>query len=270
MVKAGTCKDASIEVCGLSHSYDKRRVLHDVNFTVRPGEFVGILGPNGSGKTTLLNCVSGQLRQDCGKALVCNKDVRMTDSLEMARIVAIVPQESSMTFGFTVEEIVLMGRYAHLKRFSLENDMDYTVTQKAMKATGVWRLKERLVTNLSGGERQRVVIARALSQEPRVLLLDEPTSHLDIRHQLEVLNLIKYLNQGQCLTVLAVFHDLNLASRFCDRILLMDQGRIMASGSPEEVLTAQNIEHAFRVKAIIGRTAKGMVNVDVGDVTEEV
>jgi iron complex transport system ATP-binding protein len=268
VVKARTCKDASIEVHGLSHSYGKSRVLNDVDFTVRPGEFVGILGPNGSGKTTLLNCVSGQLRQDSGKALVCNKDARMTDSLEMARLVAIVPQESSMTFGFTVEEVVLMGRYAHLKRFSLENEKDFDIAEKAMHATGVWKLRERLVTNLSGGERQRVVIARALSQEPKVLLLDEPTTHLDIRHQLEVLNLIKELNQTQGLTVLAVFHDLNLASRFCDRILLMDRGSIMASGRPEEVLTAQNIEKAFRVKAIIGRSARGMVSVDVGDVTE--
>ena len=260
--------NASIEVRGLSFSYGRRHVLKDVTFMVGDREFVGVLGPNGSGKSTLLNCLSGLLAPDQKKVYVWGKDVAVTGNNEMARLVAIVPQDSSMNFAFPVEDVVLMGRYSHISRFRFEDAQDYLVAQKAMKETRTWGLRSRLVTDLSGGERQRVVIARALSQEPKVLLLDEPTTHLDIRHQLEVLNLIKELNQTQGLTVLAVFHDLNLASRFCDRILLMDRGRIMASGRPEEVLTAQNIEKAFKVKAIIGRSARGMVSVDVGDVTE--
>lgn len=262
-------RDASIKVEDLFFSYGKREVIRNVCFTVRPGEFMGILGPNGSGKTTLLNCVSGALKFERGRVMVGGKDVLTTGSLEMARLVAMVPQDSAITFGFTVEEVVLMGRYSHIDRFRLEDAQDYEVAEAAMRATGIWRLRERLVTNLSGGERQRVVIARALAQEPRVLLLDEPTTHLDIRHQLEVLGLIKELNDKRGLTVLAVFHDLNLASRFSDRLLLMDNGTVMASGSPEEVLTDANIEKAFNVDAKIGRSAKGRVTIEVGDVLQK-
>lgn len=257
--------DASISVEGLGFSYGTREVLKDVSFSVRAGEFVGILGPNGSGKTTLLNCVSGALRSVNGRVGVCGKDVLTIGSLELARLVAVVPQESAMNFEFTVEEVVLMGRYSHIDRYRFEDERDYAVAERAMRATGIWRMRERLVTNLSGGERQRVVIARALAQEPRVLLLDEPTTHLDLRHQLEVLGLIRELNQTRGLTVLAVFHDLNLAARFCDRLMLVDEGRIMARGTPEEVLTAENVAKAFRVNASIGRNMNGKILVDVGD-----
>lgn len=259
--------DASIKVEGLGFSYGKREVLKDIAFLVRAGGFVGILGPNGSGKTTLLNCVAGTLRYVTGKVAVCGKDILSIGSLELARLVAVVPQESAMNFEFTVEEVVLMGRYSHIDRYRFEDERDYTVAEKAMRVTGIWWLRDRLVTNLSGGERQRVVIARALAQEPKVLLLDEPTTHLDIRHQLEVLGLIKELNKARGLTVLAVFHDLNLAARFCDRLLLMEDGRIMASGTPEEVLTAENVAKTFRVIASIGRNKKGTILVDVGDVS---
>lgn len=259
---------ASIKVEGLSFAYGKRTVLREVDFVVRPGEFVGILGPNGSGKTTLLNCVCGGLYFSHGKVRVGGKDVLTTGSLELARLIAMVPQESTMAFEFTVEEIVLMGRYSHIDRFKFEDHRDYEVAKVAMEETGTWKLRNRFVTNLSGGERQRVVIARALAQEPKVLLLDEPTTHLDIRHQLEVLGLIRKLNEARGLTVLAVFHDLNLTGRFCDRVLLMDEGRIMASGTPPEVLTAPNIERAYGVEARIGRTAQGKISVEVGELTE--
>lgn len=258
---------AAIEVEGLSFAFGERKVIHDIGFAIRQGEFVGILGPNGSGKTTLLNCVSGGLRFTEGIILVGGKDVRTTGSLEMARLVAMVPQDSAMTFDFTVEEIVLMGRYSHIDRFKFEDQKDYDAAKEAMEETGTWRLRDRLVTNLSGGERQRVVIARALAQEPKVLLLDEPTTHLDIRHQLEVLGLIRKLNETRGLTVLAVFHDLNLTGRFCDRVLLLDQGRIRASGTPIEVLTTPNIERAYGVEARIGRTAQGKIAVEVGELT---
>ena len=257
---------ASISVDGLGFSYGKREVLKDVSFSVRAGEFVGILGPNGSGKTTLLNCVSGALRFVNGRVGVCGKDVLTIGSLELARLVAVVPQESAMNFEFTVEEVVLMGRYSHINRYRFEDERDYAVAERAMRATGIWRMRDRLVTNLSGGERQRVVIARALAQEPRVLPLDEPTTHLDLRHQLEVLGLIRELNQTRGLTVLAVFHDLNLAARFSDRLLLMDGGAVMVEGTPEEVLTDRNVLRTFQVDAKIGRSDKGRVIVEVGDV----
>lgn len=259
-------KEASLEVKDLSFSYGKRCVLKDVTFEVGTGEFVGVLGPNGSGKSTLLNCLSGLLVPDREKVRVCGKDVAVMGSNEMARLVAIVPQDSSMNFAFTVEDIVLMGRYSHISRFQFEDARDYEVAEEAMRATGVWRLRGRLVTDLSGGERQRVIIARALAQEPKVLLLDEPTTHLDIRHQLEVLGLIKELNDERGLTVLSVFHDLNLAARFCDRLFLMDDGAIMAKGTPEEVLTDKNVERTFQVDAKIGKSDKGWVIVEVGEV----
>jgi iron complex transport system ATP-binding protein len=259
---------ASIKVEGLHFAFGKRCVLRDISFVVGPGEFEGILGPNGSGKTTLLNCVNGSLKFSTGKVHVGGKDVKTIGSLEMARLVAMVPQESALDFDFTVEEIVLMGRYSHIDRFRFEDQKDYDVAAEAMKETGTWKLRDRLVTNLSGGERQRVVIARALAQEPKVLLLDEPTTHLDIRHQLEVLGLIRKLNEARGLTVLAVFHDLNLTGRFCDRVLLMDEGSIMATGTPAEVLTVQNIEKAYGVEARIGQTAHGKVAVEVGELTQ--
>lgn len=261
------CIDPSIDVRELAHSYGTRSVLREISFRVAAGEFVGIVGANGSGKTTLLNCISGVLRPAGGSVFVCGNDVRTTDSMEMARTVAIVPQESSDNFAFTVEEVVLMGRYAHIERFRFEDERDLEAAEKAMKATGTWKLRGRSVTALSGGERRRVVIARALAQEPRVMLLDEPTSHLDLRHQLEVLGLIRELNHRKGLTVLAVFHDLNLAARFCDRLLLMAAGRIMASGAPGEVLTRENIARAFRVNATVGTNASGRVVVDVGEIT---
>jgi iron complex transport system ATP-binding protein len=259
---------ASIQVKGLSFSYGKRRVLKDVTFEVRAGEFVGVLGPNGSGKSTLLNCLSGLLVPDRKKVKVCRKDVAVTGSNEMARLVAIVPQDSSMNFAFPVEEVVLMGRYSHISRFRFEDAQDYVVAQEAMKETGIWSLRSRLVTDLSGGERQRVVIARALAQEPRVLLLDEPTTHLDIRHQLEVLGLIRRLNKEKGITVLGVFHDLNLAARFCDRIFLLSHGRLAATGEPEEVLTATNIQRVFGIGARIGKTGAGKVAIEVGEPTK--
>lgn len=261
------CADPSIVVRDLVHSYGAHKVLRKVSFDVAAGEFVGIVGANGSGKTTLLNCVSGVLRLQGGSATVCGKSVRTTDSLVMARLMAIVPQESSDSFAFSVEEMVLMGRYAHIERFRFESDHDMEAAEKAMKATGIWKLRERSVTELSGGEKRRVVIARALAQEPEVMLLDEPTSHLDLRHQLEVLGLIRELNRNKGLTVLAVFHDLNLAARFCDRLLIMDNGRITASGAPGEVLTKENIARAFRVLANVSLNAHGRVVVDVGEIT---
>ena len=261
-------KEASLEVKDLSFSYGKRRVLKDVTFEVGTGEFVGVLGPNGSGKSTLLNCLSGLLVPDREKVRVCGKDVAVMGSNEMARLVAIVPQDSSMNFAFTVEDIVLMGRYSHISRFRFEDAQDYVVAQEAMKETGIWSLRSRLVTDLSGGERQRVVIARALAQEPKVLLLDEPTTHLDIRHQLEVLGLIRKLNKEKGITVLGVFHDLNLAARFCDRIFLLSRGRVAATGDPEEVLTAHNIQKVFGIGARIGRTGAGKVAIEVGEPTK--
>jgi len=262
-------KDAvSLKVRGLRHSYGKRRVLHDISFDIGPGEFVGIIGPNGSGKTTLLGCLTGILRYQRGKVLVGGKDVSTTSSLDIAQMVGVVPQVTSIGFEFTVQEVVLMGRYPHINRFGLERQADFEIADEAMRLTDTYRLRERMVTNLSGGERQRVIISRALAQEPKVLLLDEPTSHLDIRHQLEILNLIRRLNQDKGLTVLAVFHDLNLASRFCQRILLIHKGRIMADGGPKDVLTVENIEKSFEVSARIGTTSKGDVLIEVGDLTD--
>jgi iron complex transport system ATP-binding protein len=258
----------SVNVKGLHHSYGRRGVLHDIGFDIGAGEYVGIIGPNGSGKTTLLGCLTGALRYQKGEVTIGGKDVRTTSSLDIAKMVGVVPQETSVGFEFTVQEVVLMGRYPHIDRFGLERHVDFEVADEAMRSTDTYRLRERMVTTLSGGERQRVIIARALAQEPKVLLLDEPTSHLDIRHQLEILELIRDLNGKRGLTVLSVFHDLNLASRFCQRILLMHKGRIMADGPPKDVLTGENIERSFGVSARIGSTSKGDVLIEVGDLTD--
>jgi iron complex transport system ATP-binding protein len=240
-------------VRGVECYYDSVRVLEDVSFSVEAGDLVGVIGPNGSGKTTLLKTVSGVLKPRMGAVFLDSLEIHRLRRSEVAQRVAVVPQDSSATFNFTVLDMVLMGRTPYMGRMQSEDAGDLAVAEKAMKLTNTLHLAERLVTELSGGERQRVIIARALAQEPKVLLLDEPTLHLDINHQIEIMELLKRLCRESRLAVLAVLHDFNLAARYCDSLILLNRGRIAALGSCEEVLTSSNIEEAFGVKIIVKR-----------------
>jgi iron complex transport system ATP-binding protein len=240
-----------LNIDGIECRYGSVKVLENITFFVKDGDFIGILGPNGSGKTTLIRSISRVLKPYRGSILLDGKDVYVLKGVDVAKQVAVVPQESSIGFSFTALDIVLMGRNPHLRRFQMESQRDFEIAKKAMVLTNTWHLAERPVNELSGGERQRVIIARALAQEPRILLLDEPMMHLDIVNQLEIMDLIKDLCLKQRMIVLAVFHDLNMAARYCTSALLLKKGRVFSAGTVEEVLTAENIREVFAVDALV-------------------
>jgi iron complex transport system ATP-binding protein len=231
--------------------YSEAWALRNVSFEVREGEFVGVIGPNGSGKTTLLKVINGMLRPQEGRVRINGSAPHEMKRDALARLVAVVPQNSQMVFPFSVQEIVLMGRSPHLGRLRFEGEADFLIARRAMESTETLSLKTRSMNELSGGERQRVLIARALAQQPRIMLLDEPMAFLDIRHQLALLDLIKALTREQPLTVIAVTHDINMASLYCDRIVLLNAGLIHAAGSPVEVVTEACIEEVYRTRVSV-------------------
>jgi iron complex transport system ATP-binding protein len=232
-------------------SYGSVNVLKDVHFAVKNGEFLGILGPNGSGKTTLLRSISRVLKPQKGVILIDKKDIYGMKSVDVAKQLAVVPQSTPVTFDFTSLEVVLMGRNPHMPRFKMESKKDLAIARNSMELTRTWEFADRPVTELSGGEMQRVIIARALTQEPKILLLDEPTTHLDISNQLEIMDLIKHLCETKKLLIVAVFHDFNLAARYCDSIILLNDGKIVAVGKSDETLTSENVRKVFGVDTIV-------------------
>ncbi len=226
-------------------------VLRGISCAAAEGEFVGIIGPNGSGKTTLLKLLDGMLKPQRGSIELCGNSLAEMSRNSIARLVAVVPQESSFIFPFSVQEIVLMGRSPHLPMLSFEGKKDLAIASEALELTGLQDLANRSMGSLSGGERQRVLIARALAQQPRIMLLDEPTAFLDIRHQIEIFDLIRSLQEQSSLTVLAVTHDINLASIYSEKIILLNEGRIHSEGSPKEVITSENIEEVYRTRVLV-------------------
>jgi iron complex transport system ATP-binding protein len=234
-------------------------ILNDVGFHVISGEVLGIVGPNGSGKTSLLKVLANILAPQQGSLRLFGQDVATFTQQEVARRVAYVPQETQQVFPFTVAETVVMGRFAQRiptlwsGGFGWEDETDLTVAAQAMAMMDIAHLAGRLVTDLSGGERQRTVIARALAQTPRVLLLDEPTAFLDLQHQIEVCQVLQRLKGEQGLTIILVSHDLNLVSQYCDRILLLDRGQVVRLGSPEEVIEPEVLEAVYRCRVLVDR-----------------
>ncbi|MFZ2399802.1 MAG: ABC transporter ATP-binding protein [Smithella sp.] len=238
-----------IDARNISFSYAAKPVMADVSFTIDEAQIVAVIGPNGSGKTTLLKIINGTLFPDAGQMLIDGKETGRWQRKEIAQKVAIVPQETAMIFPFYAEEIVLMGRFPHLGRYSFEDKKDYKIVHEAMEKTDTLVFADRRFSELSAGERQRVLIARALAQEPKVLLLDESTVFLDLKHQSQFLALLKQLNTEQQLTVIFVTHDINLAAQNADRIILLYSGEIYAIGKPAEVITAANIKEVYDVDA---------------------
>jgi iron complex transport system ATP-binding protein len=243
----------NLRISGIDCYYGSIKALDNVSFSVGEGEFVGILGPNGSGKTTALRAISRTLKPKVGTVFLNEKNIYNIDNREVAKNVAVVPQESIATFDFTALDIVLMGRNPYIDRFRQESREDLAVTKRVMELTNTWHFAQRLVSELSGGEKQRVTIARALTQEPRMLLLDEPTTHLDISSQLEIMDLLKQLCKTKKLLIIAVFHDFNLAARYCDSIILLKKGKIVAVGESTRTLTSPNIKKVFNVDTIVKR-----------------
>ena len=234
-------------------------VVCDVSLAVGRGEMLAVAGPNGSGKSTLLGLLSGVAAPSAGQVLLDGHDLRTVDRREVARSIAVVPQDATMTFPFTVAETVLMGRAPHRGRFGLESPHDIVVAERAMERTGVLEFAGRAVTELSGGERQRVVIARALAQEPRILLLDEPTTHLDLRHATAVLDLLAELNATDGVAIVAVLHDLTSAALHFGRIAFLRGGRLVAEGSPADIVEESMIRRVFDVDVRVRRDAGVLV-----------
>ncbi len=243
---------ALVDVRGTWFRYDDAWVLRDVSLAVPEGMFLGIIGPNGSGKTTLLHLLDGLLTPARGTVLLEGRPLADMDRQAVARRIAVVPQDSDAAFPFTVEETVLLGRHPHLGRLRFEGKQDREIAEEAMARTGILPLRRRLLSELSGGERQRVLISRALAQEPRILLLDEPTAHLDIRRQGEFFHVIGELNRVRGLTIVAVTHDINLACLYCDHVLLLKEGRVQRMGPPADVVTTEAIRDAYEANVVVG------------------
>ena len=236
---------AALQAEGVDFSYHDGLVLQELDLTLAEGELVGLLGPNGSGKTTLLNVLSGLLSPKRGRVLLRRENVHRMARRQIARHLAVVPQELDMPFGFSAYEMVMLGRTPHVRPLVGAQRRDREVILEKMSLTDTWELAERPYSELSGGERQRVILAMALAQEPEILLLDEPVVHLDISHQVEIMEMIKGLNQEHNLTVLASMHDLNLAALYFDRLVLLDRGRVVSQGTPDQVLSEETIHRVF-------------------------
>jgi iron complex transport system ATP-binding protein len=237
-----------LQVQALSMTYGADLVLDNVTLSVPKGEILGLVGPNGAGKTTLIKVLSGVLQPLSGEVFVNQQEITELTPAQRARALAVVPQAHQLGGAFSVEQAVLLGRTAYLGFLGRPNDADQEKVRWAMEQTDVLPLAERKLAEISGGEQQRVLLARALAQDTPVMLLDEPTSHLDLRYQVELLQLLKSLVTQQELTVLMAMHDLNQVSGTADRVALMVDGRLQAIGSPGAVLTPENIQAAYHTK----------------------
>jgi iron complex transport system ATP-binding protein len=239
----------------LRFAYGGREVLRGAGLEVAAGEVVGLLGPNGSGKSTLVKILSGVLQGYGGFATFEGRDIREIPRRRLAQALAVVPQEPLFGFPFTALEIALMGRHPHLAGLAFESEADVAVALAALERCGVADLATRPIQEISSGERQRVVFARALAQQPRALLLDEPASFLDVRHQVELYDIVRQLVADEGCGVLTVMHDLNLAAEYCDRIYLLQDGAIEAAGPTAEVLTYANLKRVFRTEVYVDTNA---------------
>ena len=235
----------------IKFSYAQEKILKGIDLEIETGTFIGIIGPNASGKSTLLKNMSKTLNSDSGSVYLDHKLLNDYNSLELAKKMAVVPQNTEVNFNFNVYDIIMMGRHPYQKRWSGLSQEDKEIVKEVMKVTDTLKLKRKLINELSGGEKQRVIIARALAQKPDILLLDEPTSSLDINYQGEIYDLLNYLNQEFNLTIITVSHDLNLTAQYCEELLLLKKGKIFAAGPPEEVLTEKNIKAVYNAEVII-------------------
>lgn len=251
--------EAAVNIHNLGYAYGdgKFPVLRDISFSIAEGEFFIIIGPNGSGKTSLLKLIAGIASSNQGEIDLLGKPLESHARRKLAHKLAMVPQLSYEDFPFTVMEIVLMGRSPHLGLLGIENDTDRQLAREAMRFTGIESLADRKLDQLSGGERQRVSIARAICQQPDIILLDEPTAALDLAHQVRIMDLMEQLKTREGYTVVMVSHDLNLAAMYADRILMLSQGSISDLGPPGQVLTFEKLEHVYGCTLLVDNNPLG-------------
>lgn len=247
-----------VDVEGVSFSVQDKKIISDIYFKAKHGQVVGLIGPNGSGKSTLLKSIYRVHQPNTGKITLDNEFLSDISAKKTAQKMAVVSQDSSGDFDFSVEEIVLMGRSPHKNMMESNTILDVKIARDALHEVGMSNYSDRSITTLSGGEKQRVLVARALAQQAKLLVLDEPTNHLDIHHQLQLMELVKLLN----VTIVMALHDLNIASNYCDIIYVMNQGQIFTYGSPEEVLTESLLREVFRVNtSIIKHPITGNIHI---------
>jgi iron complex transport system ATP-binding protein len=241
----------TIQASNLYSGYGGSFQLRDLTFSIEQGGFWGVIGPNGSGKSTLVKVLSKVLPVKSGNVMINDRPLQQLSLQELARNMAVVGSEAHFTFPFRVFDVVLMGRIPFLTRFGAYGSGDRAIAENALKRTEVWEFRDRLIHQLSSGERQRVLLARALAQEPKILLLDEPTAHLDLHYEIEIFRILKNLNAKDNLTVLAVSHNLNLMAEFCNTLIVLRDGTSRALGAPSEILTPELLKDVFRINCEI-------------------
>ncbi len=239
----------AIEIKNLYFSINQKEILKDISLNVEKGDFLGVIGPNGSGKTTLLKCINGIYKSD-GDITIQEFDKKELNAKKMAREISLMHQNTTISFPFSAIDIVLMGRYPHIKKFANEGKKDYKIAEKYMEFTDTTKFQKDPITQISGGERQRVLFAKVLTQETDILMLDEPTANLDITHQEQIFKYAKELCDGGK-TVIAAVHDLKIAARYCSKLVLLNEGRIISKGTPKDVLTSENLSKAYGVNALV-------------------
>jgi len=247
----------AIDIHKVGHSYGSHSVLQNISFSIETGDFFIVIGPNGSGKTTLMKIIAGIIKPLRGRLTVFDRLIESTPPKELARKVAYVPQLAAMDFPFSVMEIVLMGRSPHLGLLGWEQEYDFEIAKKAIAFTETEHLARRKLNELSGGERQRVFIARAICQEPQIILLDEPTASLDLAHQIKIMDLMEKLRAEKNITVVMVSHDVNLAAMYAQRLLMLNRGRIVAMGLPQEVLSYAILEEVYGCTLLVDESPIG-------------
>ncbi len=236
----------AIELKKVCFAYDKKEVIKDISLILRDKEFIGIIGPNGAGKSTLLKLLCGILKPRIGKVFIYEEELQNMNQKEIARTIGFVPQETHFALNFSISDIVSMGRFPYLNPFQKLSAEDKEAIEKALVQASITEYRNRPINSLSSGERQRVVIARALAQKPKILLLDEPTSHLDLHHQYRIMELLRKLNT-EGITIVIVNHDLNLASLFCNRLFLLKTGKIWATGTAREIINVKTLKAVYGI-----------------------
>lgn len=250
----------TLRINSLSYKYDEKIVLDDIELNIKDGEIIGILGPNGCGKTTLLKNLNRNLKPHGGCVLVDDTDLTNISKKEIAKNIAVVPQTNDIHFAFTIRDIVTMGRMPFQENFRGETSEELDIVENAIEQAGLIHLADRYINTVSGGERQRAIIARAIAQTPKIVLMDEPTLHLDINMQFEILDLMQKLSKENNLTVVIVSHDLPMVTRYCDRVVLIHDHKIFAAGTPEEILTEENMRIVFNVDAVLEKDPRSGKN----------